>query len=369
MQSHQVESHDLALAKKALAKVKAIVTSTNDIIPTLKLPFFVPAEVQKYIHQFGEETVERYLEYLKKLGNARANSKLLAKKYQSSLASPVTASVAAVGYSRVGECQELATVAMLELGLMGCKSPIASVCIASDKVNGSTGNNYAHNFLIIGATDSLDDETGLASFDSLPDECILLDPLLGIVGRANQFNVLLAEYNRLFAMNKITAIQDVDPAKTNFRQLEQDVLRIIRELEQMNKASADQMPDNVAMSYAAFFSASRSPEKQSMLRLCNACNQNARGDEILTALTKDPALSFRLACAYGSTELINAMLDGRQYLSNFALNIPSTKKPHTALDWLEHNELLSAAEKATLATTLRKAGCISYHELKTIKPK
>jgi hypothetical protein len=349
---------DLELAQIALKNIKAKVTSSNDIISREQFPRIYPDEMDQYVKKFGEPAVRTFLDNMHQLEGVRNASLEAQSKFSSSLKHPVTARSIAITYFGVGECQETTSRAVMELGLLGCKTNFTVVRL--DGKLDDMGIPDMHALLIIGDTSCLKPNSDIITFKKLGNDCLLVDPFLGVIGKANKIGSLIGKYIRAYQLFTIAELTDIDPLKTDFNQLKDEAEFLAVEIKK--NLSREVNAPNSLLASTAFISVT-DPLSKCIVMLSNACKQSDKKEELLDAINKDLfALAFRKACAYGEEQVVNLLVENRSLLGDFSLN-ESSSNGFTAVDWVKK----AAYEKTKQERILERiiaAGAVSAEQIK-----
>ncbi len=203
---------NLALASTVLAKIKAEVTSSNDIIPRVELPRIREEETPEYIKKFGEERVlelQRQQAFLNMVRLLAYRDSLKSRFLPGGIASPSTTLGVAIAMMGVGESGEIANLAAILLCKSDCSSLVNVITLRG--VNPS-GDIIEHALVVIGDCAAL--TNSIESFQLLGDDCVLLDPFLGVVGEAKAIQTLSKEdrYLQTFKLNIILEGHTSNPA-------------------------------------------------------------------------------------------------------------------------------------------------------------
>ncbi len=197
---------NLALASTVLAKIKAEVTSSNDIIPGIELPTIIEEEIPEYSKKFGVERMHDLLKQQSFLAQVRSlvHREKSTSRFQpgnpESIVSPITTLSVAVAMMGVGECSETANLAAVLLCKSDCSSWVNVIALQGVK---PSGDLFIHALVVIGDCTPL--TNSIESFQLLGDDCVLLDPLVGVVGEAKAIQTLSKE-DRYLQTFKLTAI-------------------------------------------------------------------------------------------------------------------------------------------------------------------
>lgn len=194
---------NLQLATLVLEKIKKTVTTSNDIIPAIELPTLDVKRLEEYESRFGLRRMHEMLNYIDYLGYVRESlgNQALIKLKQDNKASPMSTLYTAITMMGVGESVEVSHLAALWLARMDCKAPIHIVTIKGKK---PTGEVFGHMLVVIGDFPFSTHEL-VPAFKGLSDDCVFIDPLLGIVGQANKIHTIKDQmaYMRVFSLNNI----------------------------------------------------------------------------------------------------------------------------------------------------------------------
>jgi hypothetical protein len=222
---------NLAVAKKVLEQIKRDVTSSDDIIPSVELPHIFPHEMASYERKFGEDKMGemmRYNNYSSILRNRKRADETFKRLEKEGKISPWTTMNIAVTMMGIGECSETSNLAAILLCQKGCQAPINVLMLKGLLPN---GKSFSHAVVVIGNCEVLTGE--LESFKQLSDDCVLIDPLIGVVGRANQIQTLekekeyikvfdLTSFSEMHTINPLTSKKEVEEIVKNAEQLSQE---------------------------------------------------------------------------------------------------------------------------------------------------
>jgi len=200
---------NLELATTILKKLKKELTSETDIIPCKELPFCPTDRFEEFKATFGKR-FDDYLFQASKLKNIRAKATSLLPILNGKMAPNVTADIA-ITLCGTGLCLERSNRLCVELLAAGCKEDINFITTLGkprssiiDKSKPEVNSHYTHAFVIIGKLPFvINDEIGLAVFREFNDDCILVDPLLGITGKAKNTAILLKDYFKTYEINRL----------------------------------------------------------------------------------------------------------------------------------------------------------------------
>lgn len=119
----------------------------------------------------------------------------------------------------IGESVEVSHLAALWLARMDCKAPIHLVTINGKK---PTGEVFDHMLVVIGDFPFSTLEL-VPAFKGLSDDCVFIDPLLGIVGQANKIHTIKDQmaYIRVFSLNNIISTRFV----SNFKEKAEEIYK------------------------------------------------------------------------------------------------------------------------------------------------
>ncbi|MBI4226425.1 hypothetical protein HY612_04920, partial [Candidatus Roizmanbacteria bacterium] len=185
----------------------------NDIIPHTELPFFIPANKAQYEAQFGSEKIEKYLNYNALVPKVRAMAMSLSHQFDQGKFSTFVSAQVATTMCGVGECGETSYLAVIKLIQADCQ-PCVNLIECNGMIRNITQNGiefYNHAFVIIGDMGNVNINLPLMQIlESLNDDCIVLDPLLGVITQANQITLLpeVMNYFNIFGINQVANIQE-----------------------------------------------------------------------------------------------------------------------------------------------------------------
>lgn len=195
--------YNLKLAKLVLDEIKNTVTTSNDIIPAVELPVMDTKFLPEYVGRFGIDRVQEMLDYTQYAAELRGDIKneTLKKLKQDKHISPQTTTYVAVTMMGVGECADTSNLAVVLLAKMGYQAPIHAVVLNGKK---PTGEDYMHMMVVIGDCQITPSEL-VPSFKKLSDDCVFIDPLLGIAGQANKIDTFKDQmaYLTVFSLKSI----------------------------------------------------------------------------------------------------------------------------------------------------------------------
>ena len=191
----------ISIAKEVCSMVAELVTTTEDHIPwhqhpnTVKTtkPHFTAEEVETLKSEHGEEKVNQLLNYIDKLIKERNAIRKKSTQVQKQTGRfPITACNLSVANSGVGQCQEVATLAFITLLKRGVHD--VSTVMLSDNIHSSPMTSPLHFFVLLGNTGRLKSGSKVSTFEDLPDDCVVLDPLLKYVGFAQASPLIQQAY-------------------------------------------------------------------------------------------------------------------------------------------------------------------------------
>lgn len=202
----------LTIAQNVVKKMKSEITSSNDVIPRAHNPFFFAADVSTYVDKFGIEKVENFIAHEIKTRAVRQKAIELMNALPKNTPAPVTTTQVAITLCGIGECSETSNRAMIELLKAGCKLPINIIGTKGKPkvpIPASPADFYDHAFVIIGNCENLDsDLNGLSRLD---EKNVLLDPSLGIIGKAKETQILLSEIFKVYGIKTISSLVLIRP--------------------------------------------------------------------------------------------------------------------------------------------------------------
>lgn len=202
---------NLALARTLVSELKATNVCSHDIIARENLPFVLIHEFPIYIKKFGAERFKLFMGHNHQTKAIRAEVTNICHRL--SVPFPImtrSLAVAALGY---GECQELA-------------SKIASDLIDQDRFDSAlvmleglpderhSGYPHLHALNILGIDPEATETQGIHSvedFQKLPVNAVVIDPLIGYVGSAHNYQSDNRAYLNSFNFHKIGDWRTFDP--------------------------------------------------------------------------------------------------------------------------------------------------------------
>ena len=188
---------NVKIALTILSKSREAVTCSHDIISRLEYPFMSVSLFKGIIEKYGKSTLTTYLQHSSILDTSRIKLRELATILNTQ---PVmTTSAVATTYIGLGECHETSTRTAMELLAAGhCD---ISLIRFSGYPPGS--RELYHHFIVILGPSNLDLNKSLSS---LPEYCVVIDPLFKHIGKANtyerDFETYLAAHR--FFINEVT---------------------------------------------------------------------------------------------------------------------------------------------------------------------
>ncbi|QRN03983.1 hypothetical protein GH742_08945 [Legionella sp. MW5194] len=197
---------NLKLATTVLDEIKKTVTTSNDIIPAVDLPVMDTQLLPEYINRFGIDRVQEMLSYTDYAAQLRGDFKdsTLKKLKQDKQISPQTTTYVAITMMGVGECADTSNLAVVLLAKMGCQAPIHALVLNGKK---PTGEDFLHMMVVIG-NGHINPSELIPTFKKLSDDCVFIDPLLGVVGQANKIDTIKEQmaYLTVFSLKNIGQI-------------------------------------------------------------------------------------------------------------------------------------------------------------------
>lgn len=210
---------NLELAQEVLKEIKENVTSSHDIISAIEMPVLIPAQIKEYQKKFGEDRVKRTLDYL--AYSSKIREKLWRKEFirleNENAISPITTLYVAITMMGIGECADTSNLGTILLCLKECESPVNIVFLEGRKPGGDI---FPHALIVIGNCEVIAPLTDgrkkpIETFKYLSNDCVFLDPLIGVVGRANQIQSSSLENNyfQTYALSHIRQIIEIEDPK------------------------------------------------------------------------------------------------------------------------------------------------------------
>lgn len=212
------------LAQRVMKEIQEKVTTSNSIIPGTDLPMIFLPEMPSYNAKFGPAKMKEIMDYQSYISKIRTVPRLsaeISKLEKEGKPSPLTTMYIAITMMGVGECADTSNLAMILLCQNSCKSPVNIINLVGKKPN---DDPFEHALVVIGECQPLASSAararGVPSFRGLGDDCVIMDPLLGVVGKANDILNIPDEmaYLTTFAVNRIDQITTV-PASVDFKEL------------------------------------------------------------------------------------------------------------------------------------------------------
>lgn len=362
--THPAKQDNLQLANAVLKKMKVDIVSSNDIISRSEMPDFILHEMEKYVTRFGDDNVKAFIDNMNHLKKIRDTGVMIIGMYAERFQHPVAARAVATTFFGVGECEETTNRATMELGLAGCTATINLISLKQTPGRSPDDQPFMHAMIVIGDCSNITDN--FDSFKLLNDDCVLMDPFLGIVGQANQFSILLKDYLQANRLNSVKNVIPVNCSAAEYMQLKTEAEFLADEITK-NLDYKMQTPD--ASVAASVLYNIRNPTFNFALQMSLACEKTEKGPEILEAVSKAVyAQAFRKACAYGELDIVKLLLKNRlQLLGNFNLNEPSSNG-NTALDWVQKTKYDAVKMKDVneISRLIVAAGALTSENLKSV---
>ena len=198
---------NLSLSMIICAEVRRKVVCLNDIIPHHVLPFFRPMDRHHYDIKFGKKRVDLYLKYLQ-LGR-EIRPLIHTEAHHKNMVAPMASAAIAISKFGIAECQEFAALTYLELKKQA-RSDYAHVVFSSSLLQGQSGNTYKHAVILIGSKLPMA-RGSINQLDSLPDDVVIIDPLINHVGHANTYRHDQSSYLLPYDYDNVLAV-DTPPA-------------------------------------------------------------------------------------------------------------------------------------------------------------
>jgi len=300
MHSSSTYNNNLLLAQQVLKLIKSEVISSNDIISQAKMPKLLLTELDSYYKQFGKENVATLIKHEEKLLSTRNIARTLLEKYNGQYEMLYSTMCTAITYTGIGECHETSTRALIELAKAGCKTSIALINLVGDP-NPHKDNQSSQHFLVIIGDCHARLTSSLESFKKLPDDYVLLDPFLNLIGKANQTPELIKDYIKAHGLHTIAHAQHVQPEDLDWKMVHNNAQKFASEIKGELELEKKKVPSNFYS--PSFFGADTLT--QCLAALNESCKKAANGTDILKAIQqKNYAFALRQACAYGAVDTV-----------------------------------------------------------------
>ncbi len=185
---HHTHQDNQSFAQKVCDEVKKNVMCSNDIISRQELPFWHQNAVLDYKNKFGDTQLNELWRYMQTVHCMRQFLQQLAHS-SSTITRPNAAGDLAITHLGFAECGELAHLVFLKLIEHGCQPCI--LMLENKKRYEEWEHNpnirtYIHSVVILGDDKGyLDDQ--VSSFNTLPEEVVIIDPFLQYVGPAKTY--------------------------------------------------------------------------------------------------------------------------------------------------------------------------------------
>jgi hypothetical protein len=230
------------LVKKVLNLIKSETTSSHDIIPFDELPFFHIQHIDKYVAQFGNEKIAAYIEHCSQSLKLRNLAQKLLPSYSGKTRSPNSLLKVATTLCGYGECDELSQRAAIELLARGCEDTVNLIVLRGkpcvDNPNPENAfDYYNHMIIVIGAIQIPYNKNIMHFFHCLPENYILFDPSLKLMGDANKTPQILAsifKYHGLHMVDIVVPIKPLDSTPIAYGKAMLDLAREISEIMMRN---------------------------------------------------------------------------------------------------------------------------------------
>ena len=207
-------AENLELAKKVVKEIKETVVSSDDIISSIELPIMRLDSIAEYIEKFGLVKISEKMQHAQfssqvRDGLMKDEFAALQHSGKKHLISTLYVAVTMMG---IGECADTSNLATMLLCLKGCTDPLNLIVLEGKKPDGSI---FGHVMVIIGKTDPISSTEkallGINAFLQLDNECVFIDPLLGLFGQANKIHHISDEmaYLSTYSINRIQEIQTI----------------------------------------------------------------------------------------------------------------------------------------------------------------
>jgi len=321
------------------------------------MPVVTLAQVDKYIGQFGKNTFSKFLTNLREEEETREASAKVIEQSLQKIKYPVLMQTLAISYCGVGECHETTNRALLELGLAGCVTQIYAILLQNKSADS------LHAILVIGDCSKLKNNFHtLDSFRLLDDNCILLDPFLSVVGKANELKTLIGDYIKVYQLSSISSCDLANPVLRDYPGLQKEARSLAEQIKAYKAKNTINTPcaNDVSKAFFSFIY----PDRTHVISFYQGCKNIPKGQEIIDVFSENKPVSqaFRKACAYGAETIVKLLLNDRGLLGNFDLNEPSGNGL-TALDWVNKNKIPDKT-KAEIKRVIIEAGALTAEEIK-----
>lgn len=183
------------VAESILKEIKNRVKSINDIISFPELPFCYSDQKSDYIKTFGEERFNRYMDAINLCTEVRDHVRGVVKDDRVLFSTDVLINLS-TALCGVGECGEQSMLGFCKLLEKNCPGKINWISISGKE-------NKDDNHCIILISLMKVKLTSLKDFKSLDDNCLLVDPLFGIIGKANKIHLLLKDIVEQYKLDPI----------------------------------------------------------------------------------------------------------------------------------------------------------------------
>lgn len=177
---------NIDFAQKICKEIKTTTVSSHDIIPRTEMPFLNPFHIPELSKKYGERMVE-YLAHLQWGRDNREKIRLSALR----IPSGNTVGGVATALIGFGECEEVTYLAAIKSLLAG-RCDISMIIVGGPAFE--NGQSYRHFFAVIGDTRVLNAGNSISALNDLDEDCVVLDGLLGHVGRAKDYLKERADY-------------------------------------------------------------------------------------------------------------------------------------------------------------------------------
>jgi hypothetical protein len=338
------------LAKSVLAKMYEDVQSSERVISRTEMPEFKLSEMRENIAKFGELRVKKFIEYQEKVHTLRESACTLCNTKFKSMPAIVSTRCVAITLCGAGECHETCNRVIFDLIARGVKETISMVMVEGS-MNKFHQHPYEHVFILIGEFNvTLKTVSDLSKLD---EKVVLIDGLLNVVGRAEDYKQLIGAYLDVRKLESVRACQSFNPAKVDHKLIYKNALAMANEIKkdiQHNKYRSHVTVESVKL--FANLADKQSPFYQVTAKIEKSFDGHEKQADIVSALNTDMDLAFRKVCAFGSAAAILLMIDNHDLLMNFNMDTPSKTSPKTAIDWVAWNKELSTQEKVTISVNV-----------------
>ena len=328
---------NLPLAERVLKEIKGSVTSSDDIIPRSDLPVLLPANRQSDIAKFGAERMQEFL-HLVEFEEKVSSLQFKAFSYLETIGHPCpTTTIYVAGTNMgVGECGDTSNLAAILLVKYGCTSPINIIGLHGLKPN---YEEFVHVVVVVGEWTF--SNPPIRSFTALGDDCILIDPLIGVVGKANKWDSIMGgkekKYLDCFNIHEIAHCGTIDPNAPKRRAEAVMVLSTARELSDQwtkrlggkyqRQAGPVQMALGAASaSCAASSSCAASASAEQSLAFFSESTGQAMKDELKRITGQNWKYSKKTSIAFLEMDQQQSLIDISSHLQQAGISVSPVKQ-------------------------------------------